>query len=91
VLEKLRNNNLIKVIMKALLIDGGLPQNHIAHKLICFGVNVTNVIQGTRNIVTKKIHDIYVPNSLRIHCTMYAPLHQFGFAKLIRFTFGHPP
>jgi hypothetical protein len=44
VLEKLGNNNLIKVIMKALLIDGGLPQNQIAHKLICFGVNVTNVI-----------------------------------------------
>jgi hypothetical protein len=37
VLEKLKNNNLIKVIMKASLIDGGLPQYQIAHKPICFG------------------------------------------------------
>ncbi len=42
-------------------------------------------------LLQKKIHDIYVPNYLRIHCTMYAPLHQFGSTNFIKFTFVHPP
>ncbi len=48
-----RNDNLIKVIMEALMISGGLPQNQIAQKIICFGANGVNVFQWTRIGVTK--------------------------------------
>ncbi len=43
-----RNDILIKVIMEALMIGGGLPRNQIVQKLICFEVDGVNVFQGTR-------------------------------------------
>jgi hypothetical protein len=43
-----RSDILTKVIMEALMIGGGLPQNQIAQKLICFEVDGVNVFQGTR-------------------------------------------
>ncbi len=63
-----RSDNLIKVIMQVIMIGGGLPQNQIAQKLICFGVDGVNVFQRTRTSVTKQIHDSYAPNYLGIHC-----------------------
>jgi hypothetical protein len=39
--------------MEALMISGGLPQNQIAQKIICFGANGVNVFQWTRIGVTK--------------------------------------
>lgn len=41
-----RNDNLIKVIMEAFMIGGGLPQNQIAQKLICFGAKVLMFFKG---------------------------------------------
>jgi hypothetical protein len=49
----LGSDNLIKVIMEALMISGGLPWNQITQKLICFGADGVNVFQGTRIGVTK--------------------------------------
>jgi hypothetical protein len=43
VLEGLGNDNLTKVIMETLTIGGGLPKNHSAKNLICFGVGGVNV------------------------------------------------
>jgi hypothetical protein len=48
-----RSDNLIKVIMVALMISGGLPRNQTIQKLICFGADGVNVFQGTRTSVTK--------------------------------------
>jgi hypothetical protein len=64
----LGSDNLIKVIMEALMIGGGLPWNQIAQKFICFGANVVNLFQGTRVGVTKRIYNIYGLNYLGIHC-----------------------
>ncbi len=42
-LEGSSNDNFTKVIMETLTIGGGLPKNHNAQKLICFGANGVNV------------------------------------------------
>jgi len=39
VVKRLGNDNLTKVIMEALTIDGGLPKYQIAQKFICFRAN----------------------------------------------------
>lgn len=43
VVEGLGNDNLTKVIMEVLTIDGGLPKDQIAQKLICFRANGVDV------------------------------------------------
>jgi hypothetical protein len=48
-----RSDNLIKVIMEAIMINGGLPQNWITQKLICFGSYSVNIFQWTIIGVTK--------------------------------------
>ncbi len=48
-----RSDNLIKVIMEALVTSGGLPQKWITQKLICFGTYGVNVFQWTIIGVTK--------------------------------------
>jgi len=53
VVSSSRSDNLIKVIMEALMISGGLPQNWITQKLICFGTYGVNVFQWTIIVVTK--------------------------------------
>jgi hypothetical protein len=68
VLESLSSDNLTKVIMEALTIGGGLPKYQIAQKLICFGVDGVNVFQGTKNGVTKYIHDTCALHSIGVHC-----------------------
>jgi hypothetical protein len=52
-----RSNNLTKVIMEVVMIGGGLPQDQIAKKLICFGVDGANVFQGTKISVIRQICD----------------------------------
>jgi len=63
-----RNDNLTKVIMKALMIGGGVLRDQIAHKLICFGVDGVNVFQGTQSGVTKQIKENYAPHFIKVHC-----------------------
>ncbi len=67
VLESLGSDNLTKVIMEALTIGGRLPRNWIAQKLTCFGADDVNVFQGTKNGVTKQIHDTFAPHSIGVH------------------------
>jgi hypothetical protein len=66
-----KTNNLVRVIMKPLQISGGLPWNQIAQKFVCFGVDGTNVSQGTKIGVTKQIHDNYASNYLKIFCVAH--------------------
>jgi hypothetical protein len=68
VIEGSRNDNLIKVIMEALMIGGGVPRDQIAQKLICFGANGVDVFQGVKSGVTKQIKKNYAPHSIGAHC-----------------------
>lgn len=67
VVDGSRSNNLIKVIMEAVMIGGKLARDHIANKIIFLGANV-NVFQSTKIGVTKQIHDQYAPHSIGVHC-----------------------
>jgi hypothetical protein len=67
-IEGSRRDNLIKVIMEALMIGGGLPRDQIAQKLICFGANGVNVFHGTNNGVIKQNRDNYALHSIGVHC-----------------------
>jgi hypothetical protein len=44
VFEGSRSDNPTKVILEALMFGGGLPKDHIAWKLICFGVDGVNAL-----------------------------------------------
>jgi hypothetical protein len=66
--EGSRSNNLIKVIMEAMMIGGGLARDHIANKVVSFGVDGVNVFQGTKIGVIKQIHDQYAYHSIGVHC-----------------------
>ncbi len=68
VLEGSSSENLTKVIMEMLTIGGGFIKNQITQKFICFGANGVNVFQGTKNGVTKYIHDTYALHSIKVHC-----------------------
>jgi hypothetical protein len=46
-LEGLGSENLIKVIVKPLMIGGGLLRKHITKKFISLGANNVNVFQST--------------------------------------------
>jgi len=53
VIERLRNDNLTKVVMETLTIGGGLLKGQITQKLVCFRADGVNIFQGTKNGVTK--------------------------------------
>jgi hypothetical protein len=55
VLEGFGFDNLTKVIMEALTIGGGMLRDQIVSKLMNFGTNGVNVVQGTKYGVTKQI------------------------------------
>jgi hypothetical protein len=54
--------------MEALTIDEGFLRDQVAQKLIYFGANGVNVFQGTKNGVTKHIHDTYAFHPIGVHC-----------------------
>ncbi len=102
--EGLRNDNLIKVIMEALMIGGGLLKDQIVQKLICFGANGVDVFQGTKNGVTKQIKDNYVPHSIEVHCMahhtnlkvqtllgLHLMIHLENLLQTLHFYFPHSP
>jgi hypothetical protein len=68
VLKGLGSDNLTKVIMEVLPIGRELPRNKITQKFICFGAYGVNAFQGTKNGVTKQIHDTCTPHSNKVHC-----------------------
>jgi hypothetical protein len=49
---RLKSDTLIKVIMEVLIIGGGLPQDQVTQKFICFRTYGIKVFQGTRIGVT---------------------------------------
>jgi len=72
VFEGSHNDNLANVIMEALTIGRGLPRNHIAQKLLCFGRNGVNIFQGTKN----GLQNIFMtPMPLILLGPLYGPLH----------------
>jgi len=71
VVERLGSDNLTKVIMKALMINGCVLRDQIAQKLICFGVDGVNVFQGANSGVTKQMKENYAPHSIRVHCMVH--------------------
>jgi hypothetical protein len=64
------SNNLIEVIMVALLKGGGLTKEDVAKKL-CFGVDVASIIQGGKTRVIKQIIETWVPLSMGVHCVAH--------------------
>ncbi len=84
-LEGSRFNNLAKVIMEVVMIGGGLPQDQIAKKFICFGVDGANVFQGTKTNVTRQIHDNGALHWIGVHCM---PRHTNSNVNLVGFAFG---
>ncbi len=71
VVERLGSDNLTKVIMKVLIIGGGVLRDQIAQKLICFGVDGVNVFQGANSGVTKQMKENYAPHSIKVHCMVH--------------------
>ena len=48
--------------------EGGLAQEEIACKFVCFGTDGVSTFQGHNLGITTKIHEKYAPFSLGIHC-----------------------
>jgi hypothetical protein len=53
-IERLRNDNLTKVIMEMLTIGGGLSKDQIAQKLICFGQMVLMSFKAQKMVLQNK-------------------------------------
>ncbi len=66
------------------MIGGGLPQDQIAKKFICFGVDGANVFQGTKINVTRQIRDNCAPHWIGVHCM---PHHKI-YIEFWGLTFG---
>ncbi len=71
--------------MEVVMIGGGLPQDQIAKKLICFGVDGANVFQGTKTSVIRQIYDNCAPHWIGVHC-MHR--HTNSNVNLVGFAFG---
>ncbi len=76
VVKGLGSDNLIKVIMEAFMIGGGVPRDQIVQKLICFVANDVNVFQNTKSGVVKKIKENYAPHFIRVCYMPTAPIWQ---------------
>ncbi len=70
-MDGLSDNNLIEVIMVALMKCGGLTREKVAKKLLCFGANGASIFQGGNTNVTKQIKDVWAPFSLGVHYVLH--------------------
>ncbi len=61
-------DNLIQVLMQALMHQGGLIKNLIGIKFMTFGANGVSVFQGIKLGVTRQIFDARAPHSIGVHC-----------------------
>jgi len=61
-------NNLIQVLMQALMHEGGLMKNLIGKKLMTFSANGVFVFQSTRSSVIQQISNGWAPHSMGVHC-----------------------
>jgi hypothetical protein len=67
VVEGSHVDNLTKVIVKSLLLYGGLLEFDLALKLICFGVDGVMMFQGSKTKVTVQLKEKHVPFLLGVH------------------------
>jgi hypothetical protein len=61
-------NNLIVVIVQALMQQRGLTQEETTNRLICFDVDGTSIFQGYYTKVTFQLKDKFVPYMMGQHC-----------------------
>jgi hypothetical protein len=69
-----------------LLQEKGLGHINIAAKLVAFGSNSIDVIQGAKLGVRKKIQKICTPFNLGVHCVFHK--RKLGYADIIFFSFS---
>jgi hypothetical protein len=62
------SDSLTKSLMIALSVQGGLTQEEIASKFLCFGADGVAAFQGTYNGVTKQVQECHAPFMTGIHC-----------------------
>jgi hypothetical protein len=62
------SDKLLQVILTTLAMKGGLSEDFIAQKLLCFGTDGAAAIQGARTGVSKKLLDDYAPFASTVHC-----------------------
>jgi hypothetical protein len=62
------SNGLTELLMGSLDSKGGLNDNAIASKLVCFGVDGVLAFQGKRTGVTVQITQNFAPHVTGIHC-----------------------
>jgi hypothetical protein len=59
--------NLTEIITEHLFMHGGLSQQQLAKKLICFGVDGAAVFQGARSGVIQRLKEGYAPYVIPVH------------------------
>jgi hypothetical protein len=64
-------NNLIEVIMVALLKGGELTRGDVTKKLLCFGANVVSIFQQGKTRVIKQIKETWAPFLMGVHCVAH--------------------
>jgi hypothetical protein len=62
------SDNLLQVILTTLAMKGGLNEDLIAQKLLCFGADGVAAIQGARTGVSKKLLQDHAPFASAVHC-----------------------
>jgi len=64
----LGGDNLIQVLMQALMHEGRFTKDLISKMFMTFDVDEVFVFQGTKSGVTKQIVDGWAPHSMGVHC-----------------------
>jgi hypothetical protein len=60
--------NLCQIVVKSLLVDGGMTKAEIGRKLISFGADGASVFQGRKGGVTKRMVETISPYMMGYHC-----------------------
>jgi hypothetical protein len=59
---------LTEIIMNVLLKGGGLTKEELSKKLLWFGIDGVNVLQGRKTWTTKQIKNSWAPFFMGVHC-----------------------
>jgi hypothetical protein len=63
--------HITKVIVNAVVRDGGLAMQEICEGLVCFGSDSASVLQGNRHGVTIQIQGMHAPHCQGMHCVAH--------------------
>jgi hypothetical protein len=69
--EESTAGHVTKVIVNAVVRDGGLTTEEIRQRLVCFGSDGASVLQGKRNGVTVQIQGMHAPHCQSMHCVAH--------------------